>query len=513
MISSYCGMAHLMSARPETARVSAPSGAPLILISHGMHNESQVRRLASALREEAIEVLAFPCDLKGAARLDRALLQYEAKTCVLLVVPDDQPRTQSWWSRGLVRTVLEPHREQLAAVFAVDFYGSESLTGSFRNPGDYEVLDFSGANYREAVQHLAERAASLAGLTGRQAPRPVTRRRSLGHYTVEAMFEPERPMVEQYAELQRQIEQGELDQRFLYWELSSALRWQQVSELSNYLTAQRSINLLVSRASEIVDHVTRESGSNVFSFINLGVGLGQKDQHLLSHFLTDASRHVAYFPVDDSFAMMQITIRAVQNLLSAYWERLGAFCIVDDFRNTRFVGEAIDGREQQFCDADGRGESTTRLIGLLGGALGNFLERRILRYMADLMRPGDYALLGVEFIAGRSEKELIGNYDDSLNRRFIYGPVGDSRNWPADWEARVRYSCRHDPQFSEIRDSATVIGEAQDNGGSIHLFSATKYERESLEAYLIAHGFEIVRAWMSSEPDPVLGKYLLKRHD
>jgi uncharacterized SAM-dependent methyltransferase len=151
------------------------------------------------------------------------------------------------------------------------------------------------------------------------------------------------------------------------------------------------------------------------------------------------------------------------------------------------------------------------LVALLGGALGNFRERRILKHAADLTRDGDYLLLGVEFIAGRSPDELIGNYDDEPNRRFVYGPLGDIRNWPVDWEERVRYSCQHAPEFSDLPDSLTVLGEARDNGSTIHLFSATKYERDSLEEYLKSQEFVLVELWTSSEPDPVLGKYLLQR--
>ena len=163
-----------------------------------------------------------------------------------------------------------------------------------------------------------------------------------------------------------------------------------------------------------------------------------------------------------------------------------------------------------------------RIIGLLGSSLGNFREDRILEVIKSVMRPGDYLLIGIEYV---SSDDPATNYSDKEVVKFECGPVTDLFGWlprearesiedggrlpnnVKDMEYEVVESTRSE-KYSIIPDSATIVGYANNLPESVRplkthlqLFWSTKYNPESFVSYMTAEGFiKVGGPWESPEP-------------
>jgi hypothetical protein len=214
---------------------------------------------------------------------------------------------------------------------------------------------------------------------------------------------------------------------------------------------------------------------------------------------------VIYFPIDESLSMMQITIQAMQDLVAEFGERLEIHYVLDDFDNVASFVKNIGEREQ----ATFKDQRPARIVALLGGSLGNFEERGILADIQQLLLDAsDQVILGVEFTAGRSSDELISNYSDERMKRFLYGPILDVEGVEPDWDQDFSWAVE---SRSSIPGGRTVVGSVSYRDQNVELFQATKYERDSLEAFLIEFGFEILDGFFSDDDPPRFGKYVLRQ--
>lgn len=467
----------------------------VLFITYSSHDEFQVQQIANELRKQ-IPVFAYPFDIPGGPQIHDGIKERPEKNIILAIAISQSSVKQEWLRTAITNVLLKP-LEGLIKVFLLklDEIPARGLSG-LPYVHKYETVDLSGEYYRNGMSALIAR-------TGLPTP-TVTPPRPRVPYEIGGVFQAARPATELFADLKRQIELGSIDQKYLYWDVRAALRWQRIAELSSYMTSQISTNLLVVNAQGIIDTICADTDCDDVSFVNLGVGTGVKDYHIITRLL-DHGKKVVYIAVDESFPMIQITMKTLEELLSSHVHELGAHYIVDDFTNM----ERHDGYMSSI-----EVESAPRIIGLLGGSLGNFNESRILSIIRKLMRHKDYLMLGVEYIGGRDDEALILNYSDIRMKEFLFGPIMDITGREPDWRYDFDYSVYPNPgvpSHSVVENARGVIGKVRYNQKKVELFCSTKYEKPSLDAFLQAEaGFNILSVFTSPEPNPRYGKYILK---
>jgi len=363
-----------------------------------------------------------------------------------------------------------------------------------------EIIDLAGANYPEGIKELVDMLG--ASLETRTAP---TAHGAPSH--ISGIFESARAQTNIFAELKKQITTGRIDQKYLYWDPRASLRWQKISELSTYMTSQMTMNLLAVYANSIIQAIIDDANSSTFSFINFGVGTGVKDFLILEPLLKGSKGPVYYFAVDESLSMIQITIQGMQELMSRFGSRLRVHYVLDDFKNVNNFSKYIADVESE----QAKRSRPVRILGFLGGSLGNFEESSIMKIIKGMLSEKDYLILGVEYIADRNKDALIANYSDIRMKDFLYGPISDVEGKPPGWEDNFHYEVLlADKRYSSVDESKTIVGYVSHKGELIELFSSTKYERKPLENFLVSMGFKIMSAHFSNEKPPRYGKYVLQ---
>ena len=332
------------------------------------------------------------------------------------------------------------------------------------------------------------------------------------YYTVSGAFEVGRPSSIMFSELKSQLYETpyKIDLKYLYWDVRAASRWQEITQMSRYLTTQTAINVLTRHADELADQVFVEGSGPELTFINFGVGTGQKDYLILKALLgepgaADAGK-VAYFPVDESLPMIQITIAELEDLMASYHDNLSIRFVLDDFQFAQRFERYVTREEEVIF-----GHRPPRLLAFMD-TLGNFDERKILRLLWDFMSEKDVLLLGVELIGNRDDEALIANYSDGYMKAFLAGPIidvhGRTEPDPAEFEYEVVQSNDH---YSRVPGAATVVGRVSHRGHPIEMFHSTKYSGESLEAFLERQGFAISDRVFSEHDQPRYANYILRK--
>jgi histidine-specific SAM-dependent methyltransferase len=480
---------------PQTANTAdAPSRQPTLFVSFPSRYDFQIQQLVEALRKAEVQVFAYPQDLdETGAKLVAAVRRQGTKPLVLGIVmaPDDTTFT------NVVGHIVEQLEDSLRDLIVLQLSASDPLPAEL---ADSKRYDLTGSKYQRSF-------VSLLKAMGKSLQAPVRARAQFLH--VSGIFEVARPQSEMFAELKEQISKGKIDQKYLYWDVRASLRWQEIAELSTYMTAQGTMNLLAANADAMFNPMLAESKDKRFSFINFGVGTGVKDYLILDALLKDKDAQVAYFPVDESLSMMQITIQSMQELIAQYADRLHFQYILDAFENAdRFRGHITRHEHEVF-----NGAESTRIVALLGGSLGNFDEHTVLEDIKTLLgHRGDRLILGVEFIADRSDDELIENYEDERMKRFLYGPILDIQGVDPGWEHTFRYETLNGrSKRSAVPGAKTIIGSVELRSDLVELFYASKYDQESFDAFIKDEGFEIEARFLSDDIPARFAKYVLKR--
>jgi len=469
---------------------------PLILfISYSVRDEVNIQQLASELRKQEIPVYAYPFDLEGSAQIHDGISAEGAKKS-LAVALSQSSITSTWVNSQIKQDVLDHFENDLNEIYLLKIGDiSDHIIRSLKYPKNCKIVDLSGGNFSKAVSFLFDELSQT-----NYKKNQLTSNKS-HHYKMVGIFEPARPATELFSQLDAQIKNGSIDQKYLYWDVRSAVRWEKIAETSGYMTAQTSTNLLAIRSHDIIQTIINDSKSKRFSFINLGVGTGVKDHQILSNLLL-RDCEVSYFAVDESFPMIQLTINHLRELISAKPDFLRIYYIVDDMMNL--------GNYTQFIK-EGEEKESTRIIALLGSAIGNFRESKILEIVKDLMTENDYLILGTEYIADRENDELIRNYSDKSTKEFMSGPIRDMTGSEIP-ESSFDFSVLFEKsEYTDVAGSKTIVGSVTHNNKPIQLFSSNKYDKKSLEQYLEDEmGFKILKSYVTSEIIPRYGKYILK---
>lgn len=467
----------------------------VLFITYSDHDQFQVQQIASELRKQ-IPVYAYQYDIPTAPQLDEGIRERPEGNIILAIALSQTSVEHDWIKTDISSAVLKPLRERIK-VFILKLEDIPDRTlRTLSYASQYETIDLSGQYYQTGISALMKHI----GLTV-PTDEPVRRHRA---YEIGGIFQPARPATEIFADLKRQIQQGSIDQKYLYWDVRAVVRWQKIAELSSYMTSQMSTNLLVVNAQNIIDVICSDASCREVSFINLGVGTGVKDFHILTHLLSHNEK-VVYTAVDESFPMIQVTMKTLEELLSSNADSLSAHYIVDDFVNLERHTEYIESIEP---------ENAPRIIGFLGGSLGNFNESEILSSIHRLMRSKDYLILGVEYIAERDDETLIRNYSDRRMREFLFGPIVDITGREPDWDSDFEYAVHtgaSPPSHSGVEGSKCIIGKVRYSGRDVELFCSTKYDKRALENFLRKEGkFRILDIFTSPETPARYGKYILR---
>jgi uncharacterized SAM-dependent methyltransferase len=373
-----------------------------------------------------------------------------------------------------------------------------------------------------------EKIASLVG--GLEKPNSPQTDPSEQFFEIVGIFDPQQPSTKTYSQLIDQIKSGKIDQKYLYWDAPAALRWEEITDGTQYLTATTTMNFLAVRGNEIVkdfiSSVTDKEKIDV-SFINLGVGTGFKDAVILASLLQDERvDNVRYFAVDDSLPMIQVTIpniiKGFYGLKSEQRQRTTLRYVLTAFEKldaklVRYVRgvEATESKKR----ANGENQEPNRrvrLIGLLGGSLGNFREDQIISTIRDqlMQSKGDTLLLGTELIANRRKDELIANYSDHSMKKFLFGPIQDVIGIHVPYD-KFKYKVFPDDgpnYYSVVEGAKTIVGYVTVESHDVELFYSTKYSPEKLKRWLEEQHLEIVGTpFTSLQNPPLICKYLCRK--
>jgi len=210
------------------------------------------------------------------------------------------------WIRSTVWTAIIKKNSNLTEVFLLIFDEIDPA-GISQLPyyKSSRPILLTPTNFVEGSDQLLE--AILPSIQARKrrvegSPEPIP-------FVVSGIFEFRRPATTIFQDLRQQVNEGkDIDQKFLYWDLAAAMRWADIASVDySYQTPWRSSNLIATKGVEIIRTIDRESRSNSYTFINLGVGTGTKDFNILN-FLLGLKKRISYIAVDESFPMIQITM-------------------------------------------------------------------------------------------------------------------------------------------------------------------------------------------------------------
>jgi len=478
----------------------SPTDRPVLFVSYSTEDDFQVSRLALDLGDRGkvpVFTLPFDLDRRGKGLIEN-VKRHVDQSRILILALTAATLADDWFETTLARQVLPNLRGDLDEIYVLRL-GQLIQQDVPPTLAGYPTEDLSGENYPSGLANfLADLGLAEAG---EAVPLPTK------YHHVEGIFEIGRRQSDMFAELKKQVaDGGRIDQKYLYWDVRAALRWQKIARSSTYLTSQTSTNMWRRYAGPIIKSVVDDCQASHFSFINFGVGTGEKDNLILQSLLEQTSGRLLYFPIDESLSMLQITIQELQDVMLHAGDRLRLHYILDDFNNVHRFRDYVRGIERQ----NFRRQRVTRILGFLGGSIGNFYEAEILRTLQAMMTPNDYLILGVEMVAGRDDDTLIANYSDKRMKEFLYGPISDLEGIPPNWEQLFSYEVKHgDPRYTHVDNARTVVGWVT-HREPIEMFYSTKYEAAPLEEFLKSLDFDVVQKFVSDDQPPRYTKYVLK---
>ena len=503
----------------------------ILFVFYSINDRLWMKELSDALRERQIQVLWIPIENLNA--LKSMIPQFtSSKNKYLGVGISNSVLSSDVTSNSCFSSFLDQCNHLINLEPSIGrillFFGEASSYGRVG-----QLRRTFGYGNPEVIIHdpllqdgSPEKIVSIVGGLGKQKlPIDPTE----GYFEIVGIFDPLQPMTKTYSQLFDQIKFGRIDQKYLYWDAPAALRWQEITDGTQYLTAPNSLNFLAARGNEIVKTFVKsvtDSERIDVSFINLGVGTGFKDAVILTNLLqNELVRSVCYFAVDDSLPMIQVTIPNIikgfyslspeQRQRSALHYVITAFEKLDN-RLVRYMKSVEESEGKRLANEENGKIQRVRLIGFLGGSLGNFQEDQILGIVRDRLMESkdDTLLLGTDFVANRKKDELIANYSDQWMKSFLFGPIQDVLGMHPPFD-KFKYKVFPDDglnDYSVVDDAKTIVGFVNINSHDVELFYASKYVPEKLEPWLKEQHFNIVGTPFTSLPSPsVIGKYLLKR--
>jgi len=485
------------------------SQRPTIFITHSNVDGYHIARLADVFRKAQLEALTINADNdvpRGRLLVD-SIVRHSSTSKVLLIALSPSALESEWFQSVLPERILPELEGYIDRIIVLDLVARPPRLGLPRYLKSHPHVDLR--DYAAGVGELLKQVGSAA--------RPLPSQRGdddsrTDYYTVSGAFEVGRPSSGMFSELKRQLYDApyKIDLKYLYWDVRAASRWQDITQMSRYLTTQIAVNVLTRHADELAEQVLGEQDGPEVTFINFGVGTGQKDFLILKALLDQPRASgpgtVAYFPVDESLPMIQITIAALEDLMASYHDNLAIRFVLDDFQFVERFQRYVAKEEEVIF-----GHRPPRLLAFMD-TLGNFNEKDILGLLRDFMSDEDTLLLGVELIGDRPDEALIANYSDDYMTAFLSGPITDVYGRTEPDPPAFRYTiAKKDRHYSVVPDAATVVGRITHRNQPIEMFYSTKYDAASLETFIERHGFAIAGRVYSEHDSPRYANYILRR--
>ncbi len=491
-----------------TVETTAVSKRPTIFITHLNVDGYHVVRLADVFRKAQIEALTINADNDEppGRLLTDSIIKHSSASKLLLVAISPGALLSEWFQSVLPEQILPTLEDYIDGIIVLDLVARPSRPGLPTYLKAQPRVDLR--DYAQGVAQLLEQVGSNGDTT---IAKNNDQQRKTDYFTVSGAFEVGRPSSEMFSELKRQLYDVpyKIDLKYLYWDVRAASRWLDITQKSRYLTTQTAVNVLTRHADDLAEHVLHGRDNAEATFINFGVGTGQKDFLILKALLDQPADNgpakVAYVPVDESLPMLQITIAVLEDLMASYRDALAIRFVLDDFQFIERFQRYVAKEEEAIF-----GHRPPRLLAFMD-TLGNFDERHILGLLREFMSDEDTLLLGVELIGDRPDEALIANYSDDYMTAFLAGPITDvfGRTEP-DTPAFKYQVVTKDRQYSVVPQAATVVGRILNRNQPIEMFYSTKYDADALETFIQKQSFDIVGRVFSEHDPPRYANYLLR---
>lgn len=283
-----------------------------------------------------------------------------------------------------------------------------------------------------------------------------------------------------FDELKICIENEEfIDQQFLYWNVDSVKKWSEIIYSQNY-------ELYNTCLSELHRFLKTDFWKNCLSarklktFVNLGVGSGQKDNSIIASMVKHIDDKINYIPIDISLPMLEDTILSLSTIRQHDKSKVEIIPIKGDFRFLSHFKEYLN-------------SNPNNAYFFLGSSIGNFEERDITKSLKKVLSKNDIFIVSFELYDEARESEVIDeitqNYNGEVNKAFVWQPLHlYGKKKPDDWSDRFSIIVSKD--YSHIPRSVTFKTNYNDvDFGTITLAISTKYEYKSFCDFFAVNGF------------------------
>jgi L-histidine N-alpha-methyltransferase len=282
-----------------------------------------------------------------------------------------------------------------------------------------------------------------------------------------------------------------LPARWFYDERGSIL-FDQITRLPEYYPTRRETEILTAHADDIADL------TGATTLVELGSGTSEKTRLLLDAFSRRGP--LRFVPIDVSVEVLTDAARTI----AAEYEKVDVEAIVADF------DESL---------APLPGQSGERLVGFLGGTIGNLAPAGRAAFFARLrgaLAPGDHLLLGADL--KKDADRLVAAYDDSagvtaeFNRNLIAVLARDldaTGLSPDDFEHVARWNAERGRIEMWLRATRDVHADFRAidlhwdfaAGNEMLTEISTKFDLPLLHGELIRRGFRIAESWTDCAGD------------
>lgn len=275
-----------------------------------------------------------------------------------------------------------------------------------------------------------------------------------------------------------------------FYDSRGAELFDRICDLPEYYPTRAERSILKEAADEIAALTGAEE------LVELGSGTAAKTRVLLDALHTSGTLK-RYVPLDVTEAMV----------------RDCATELIDEYPGLRVHG--VIGDFERHLDRVPAATNGPRLLAFLGGTIGNFppgSRRRLLRGIADLLRPGDHLLMGTDLVKDPKVLEAAYNDDQGITAEFnrnLLHVLNRELNAEFDPDS-FDHVALFDPDNEWIemrlrsqREQTITVKDVElsvhfDAGEEMRTEISAKFTRRRLDADLATAGLELVR-WLTDE--------------
>ena len=327
------------------------------------------------------------------------------------------------------------------------------------------------------------------------APESIERERAQDGLLFEIIIDLSTNYSSLLGEIENSIRvRSSIDQKFLYLHPVAAHKWRNLIRCQQY----RIYNQCCQALTQFLQSDTWKNKINagLNTIVNLGVGLGQKDNFILRNFLdyTQGKRPVTCAMLDISLPMLEATISGLQADIAQHENVLKVVAIRTDFLNLRFSSSYYL-----------RQDSNTAYF-ILGCTFCNVNERDMMASLRAVIKSGDLLVIGLElYDSNDSEKSLNRMrefYDNDPLRELALIPLKMAGHLNADRDPSTQISVdiADGLQHSSIKGARTILINASlSDDREVLLGSSNRYSRDHVINYVRDFGFEWVDSHKSTD--------------